>query len=497
MPIPVYRQQTSPQFVGAPRAQMPALVDKTGAGLLEMANQVYEFGKGLYNVQREADLQDRIGKATAEISELELSFDRDPDFRTAPARFQEQADAIRDKYMDGVTDSAVATAFRQKYQQIALSKSLNVRRDAWAKEKDYNVASLDANIDTYATAAANAKNPAEAALVESQARIAIASAQNGNWISAEDAGKRERTFLSKRDNAIVIRDLSIDPSMTATKLSLDPTYAANVDPVARERLADQAWRRAESDRKAADAAAEAERKRRGDELLKDALAKQADGSLTRAYADQIKAFIEPAEYKSLLAGLSGAERKDDAQAFATLEGLVESHPAEARRQAFIFHRAGLIRNETLASVNGRSRTLERQGGPRTPYERSRAFLTDTLKPSPLVNDPAGAARYALAVREFDDFAGVGKPTDKDLREKAEEIQKRYALVDMVDLARRTAAGAQPTPEQQLEALRAQGQSLMDDFQAKKIGEPEFKRKMADLDRARQAAEKAARANVGK
>jgi len=492
-----YRQQTTLSQVGVPRAQAAAAGDTIGAGLTQFANQIEQIGKGLFAAQREADLQDRIGKATAEISELELRFDKDQDFRTAPDRFKAETETIRDKYLDGVTDTAVATAFRKQFQQISLAKSINVRKDAWKKEIDYNRASLDANLDTYATAAANAKNPAEAAIVENQARIALASAQAGGWITAEDAGKRERSFLTKRDSAVVIRDLSIDPMMTATKLSLDPSYAANIDPVQRERLVDQAYRRADTEQKTRDAQAERERKARGDELLKDALAKQADGKLTRAYVDQIKDFIEPSEYKSLLAGLNGADRKDDPQAFAELQGLIYTNAVEAEARARVLHQNGRIKNETLASVISRSREISRQEGPRTEYERSRLFITDTLKPSALVNDPAGSARYALAIREFDDFMLVGKPTNKEIREKAEEIQKRFALVDMADLARRTAAGAQPTPEMQLQAIQVQAEKLIADKDAKKITEADFMKKMADLGKARVAAERAARANGGK
>lgn len=497
MALPIYRQQVTPQMVGSPRASAPGLVDPTGEALANLAGQVSKIGQDMQAVQREADLQDRIGKATAEIAELELTFERDQDFRTAPQRFQEQADAIRDKYLDGVNDSVVATAFRKQFQQLSLAKSINVRKGAWKKEADYNVASLDANLDTYATAAANAKNPAEAALVESQARIAITTAQTGGWISAEDAGKRERAYLTKRDSAIVIRDMSLNPGLTATKLSLDPAYAAHVDPVARERYVDQAFRRSLEAKRSADAAAETARKARGDELYKEALFRQAKGTLTPAYVEEVRAFIEPTEYKALLAGMSGADRKDDPQAFSEVQSMLYRNPALAQSMAFFLHKNGKLRNETLSSVLSRAREIERSGGPRTPYERERAFITDTLKPSSMVNDPAGSARYALAIREFDDYA-LEKPREpKELREKAEEIQKRYALVDMAELARRTSAGVRNDPEQQIEALQVEGERLLQDFQSKKIDEPTFRKRMSDLNRAREAAEKARNTSAGK
>lgn len=499
MPLRIapYQQQTSLSVVGAPRASAPSVVDPTGAAVQQLAGTVMKIGADMYQVQREADLQDRVGKFTAEVSALELEFDRDQEFRTAPDRFNERANALRDKYLDGVTDNGVATAFRKQAQTLTLAKSINVRKDAWKKEGDYNVASLDSNIDTYANAAANAKNPAEAAIVENQARLAIASAQSGGWLTAVDAGKRERTFLTKRDSAVVIRDMGIDPMLTATKLSIDTGYVANLDPVARERYADQAFRRAESETRQHDAAAERERKARGDELMKEALNRQNSGTLTSGYVEQIRPFVEPTEYKSLLAGLSGADRKDDPQAFSDLQGLVYTNPAEAERQAFIQHRNGRIRNETLTAVLTRAREISRQEGPRTAYERERLFITNAIKPSDLVRDPSGSARYALVIREYDDYAMSGQRTDAELREKADAVLKKYTMVDMVELARQTASGAKPTPEMQLKSINEEAQRLMADRAANKITQQVFNQKMEPLNRLRKAAEKAAGANGGK
>jgi hypothetical protein len=496
MPLRVaYQQQTSVSQSGMPRAQATPVVDP-GNALQKFAGEIATYGKELYQAQREADLQDRIGKATAELSTLELDFERDQDFRTSPQRFNEASDAIRDKYLDGVNDAAVATAFRKQYGNLALSKSLNVRKASFAKEKDYNVASLDSNIDVYATSAANAKNPAEALIVENQARIAIASSQANGWITAEEAGKRERTFLGKRDTAVVLRDLSIDPALTATKLSLDPTYAGNIDPVQRERLVANAYSRADTQQRQADAAAEKARKARGDELLKDAYSRGEKGALTRAYVEEIKPFVEPHEYKSLLKSLGGEDRKDNPTAFAELQGLVYTNPQEAERRAFLLHRNGQIRNETLYSTLSRAREIGRSEGPRTEYERSRQYITNAIKPSDMVPDPAASARYAVVLREFDDFANSGKRTDDELRKKSDELLERYTMVNMVELARRTASGAQRTPQDQLKAIDAEEAQLVTDFETKKITKEQFNRKADTLKKARAAAQRAA-SNGGK
>ncbi len=198
-----------------------------------------------------------------------------------------------------------------------------------------------------------------------------------------------------------------------------------------------------------------------------------------------------------MAGLRGEDRKDDPTTFAMLEGLVETNPAEARRQAFTQHRNGRITNQTLSSINSRTRSIERQEAPRSPYERERTHIVNVLKPSEFVTDPAPGARFALAIREFDDYAAVGNRTDKELREKADEVVKRYSMIDMARIARETGLGAQPTPEQQLEALRQRALELISKKEAKTISESQFKKEMERLNKAREAAEKARSVNGGK
>lgn len=489
-----YQQQTALSVVGAPRASVPNVIDPTGAAIAHLGAEVQKVSADAYEVQRAMDLQDRIGKFTAEVSTLELQFDRDQDYRSAPQRFKEQADALRDKYAEGLNDSVVATAFKRQAQTITTSKHVNVIRDAFKKESAYSIAALDTNIDTYATQAANARNPGEAMVVENQARIAIATAQASGFIDPVEAGKRERKFFEKRDTAVVIRDMSIDPMITASKLSLDPEYAKGVDPVQRERLTDQSWRRSESVRKAQDTAAEKERKRLGDENLKEAFSRLEKGGLTRDYVEGIRSTLEPTEYKSLLASLNGTDRKDDPVAYAELQGLVYSDPAGVERRAYALHQQGRIRNETLSQTINRAREISRQEGPRTAFERERQYITNAIKPSDLVPDAAASARYALVIREYEDFANGGKRTDAELREHADGLLKKYTQIDMIDLAKKTASGARPTPEKQLESISADEDALAKDFEAKKITQQEFNRKAETLKRARRAAEKAANAH---
>jgi hypothetical protein len=503
MPITInrYQQQTLPQSGGMPRASVLPLNDDSGQSLYRLGAELQQLNTQFTKARREADLNDRIGRATAELAELELGFENDQDFRTAGDRFNQAAQDIRNRHLDSLDDAAVKSAFTKQFQQLSLAKSINVRKGALKKERDYNVASLDTSLDVYATQAANAKNPAERELVVNQARLAMASAQTGGWISAVDAGNRERKFLSRMDEATVLRDMSIDPSMTADKLALDPSYAVNIDPVQREKWADQAYRRSESERVREDRRVERERKQRGDEIMKQAWEMLEKGSLTREFVQNARPYVEPGEYHSLIKGMKeGGSGRNDESALADLNRIlyVENNPQEAERKAFQYQKAGLLKSTTLGTFLSTTRSHSRQEGPRSPFEREKAFIVNALKPSVLVPDPASNARFALALREFEDY-GAANPnaTQSDLRAKADGIIKDRSIVDMVQIAEKTGLSARNNPQATLDDIRERGAALLQQKEQGRISDTEYRKKAAELNRARVAAEQALNQGAGR
>lgn len=488
-PVGSYQVSGDPTTVERATARLGQSVENVG-------DAIYKIDKELSKARQASQLSDAVGRATGELAELELSFQSDQDFKTAPKRYAERAELVQQKYEALIDDPIVRDAFGVRFRDVANTKRLNVVKNAFAQEADYNVAVLDRNEVIYATNAANAANVAERDVIVDQYRIDLANMRMRNWITDVEAGRRERAFLGKIDQATVTRDMVTNPAETAAKLSLDAEYAKNIPVEQRERLIDQAYRRSGEEQRAREAAVERERKRIGEEYMKEAVKLQDAGTLTEAFVERIKPFVEWREYQGLRESLRGGAKNDDPGTFAYIEGLVETNPAEARRQAFVQHRNGRITNQTLQSVSSRTRAIERQEGPRSGYERERAHITQVLKPSEFVTDPAPGARYALAVREFDDYAGAANRTDAELRTKADEVVKRYSMVDMAALARQTGLGARADPQEQIDANLAEARRLMADREAKKISEAEFKRKMRELDRSTAAAERAL-ANGGK
>lgn len=478
-----------------PRASVPDLAPGPGAALVHFGDQLGRVEQELTKTRREADLTDRLGRATAELADLELTYEKDTDFKTAGSRFQQAVDEVKSKYIDGA-DPVVAQAFGKRYSELALAKSLSVRKAAVKREMDYNVASLDTSLDVFATSAAKAKSPEERDLIDNQARVAIASAVASGSITQEDAGKRERRYRSRLDEATVLRDMQENPSITADKLAIDPSYAANVDPVQRERYVSQAYTRAESIRTREEARIAKEHKQRGDELMMDAWSRLEAGKLTRDHIENIRGFLSPGEYHSLLRGVrekkeSSAMKNDEAAVAAVYRKLyVENDPDGAEKLAFRYQQNGLMKAATLGAVIGTARSISRQEGPRTEYERSRQYIVQVLDAGALSGDPAPKARMGVALRELDDYVAGGKRTDEEVRKKANEVVSRYQIIDMNDLITKTGLGARNDPQMTLDRITGEASRLQREVEAKRMSKGDFDKRMTNLNAQRKAAEAA-------
>lgn len=461
----------------------------------EMGAAIEQISTKLAESRRASQLTDALGKAAAELEEKTIAYQRDQDFKTAPARFKKDAEVIGQTWAKSIDDPAVREMFGRQYQTRALAKHLQVLQGTAKQEQDYNVASLDERESVYVRSAVEAPEGVGREAVLNELRADLQLMRKSGWITDVDAGRRERSVLGKIDQAIVTRDAAADPVSTAGRLANDPAYAPHLPPDVRERIADGTMRRAESERARQEREEEKRRRLLGDERLKEAFDLDAQGKLTRGHVESIRADVSPAEYKSLLKALEGdGEVKDDPKAFAELQALVYDDPREAERRAFKYHAGKQIKNDTLAAILNRARGVDRQEGPRSPYERERQYVTQVLKPSDFVPDPAASARYAIAIREFDDFAVGGKRTDAELRDKANDIVKRRSITNMVDLAKSTSMEVTADPAKQLESASAKTTQLKAELEAKRITPQKYNQEMAKVNKVIKAAQAAQEAN---
>lgn len=187
------------------------------------------------------------------------------------------------------------------------------------------------------------------------------------------------------------------------------------------------------------------RKEKGDEMMKEALSRLDPQSgqprLDRQFIEAARPWVSPAEYKSLLQMQRGGlasdgsrSAKSDPGTYRHLQMLLRDDPEQAQKEAFNAHANGLISNSDLSSITGKASTLDRQGGPKTVYERVRQYISGSLDPGPMVTDPIGRGRLASAMNEFDawveDAPKGHKRSDSEIEARGEEIIRQWQLVNM-------------------------------------------------------------------
>lgn len=251
----------------------------------------------------------------------------------------------------------------------------------------------------------------------------------------------------------------------------------------------------------ADRAAQERRKKIADDAMKGGWDLLFSGKLTRNHIESIRPVIQESDYKALLEGLRGVgtEVKDDPATFRTLQSLVYTRPFEAEREAFTAHRNRLLSSGSLASILSRAREIAREQGPKSQYERSRAYIINQMDPGPLVTDPAGKSRMADALDAFDSWhiAGQGKRSDADIDSRAKEVVDQYKFITFSDtvislpvprgvrIDRQT--GDVPLMETQ---IMEAGRRLQENVAAGRLTPQEYAQEMATLNRWRRAAERA-------
>lgn len=207
-----------------------------GEAVAGVGDAIFRIQKHVDDARKASEISDVLNRATMDLGEQTLAFQRDQDFKTSPARFKAAADELGAKYAGQFTDDIARETFKREYGRVALSQHLNVMSSAARQEQDSNVAGLDSSLDVYAQAAANAQNPLERDVAIRQAQMAIVAQRKAGWITDVDAEKRLHVFQTKLEHAGVLRDIGNDAGVVAKKLAEDPSYAPNLDPLSRQQL---------------------------------------------------------------------------------------------------------------------------------------------------------------------------------------------------------------------------------------------------------------------
>jgi hypothetical protein len=248
----------------------------------------------------------------------------------------------------------------------------------------------------------------------------------------------------------------------------------------------------------ADKAVKAASAKLAEDAMKEAWNRLNSGKLSKSYIEQIRPLLSAPEYHSLLtATKEGGGQRTDPGTFRRLQELMYSNPKEAETFAFTAHKNGLLSNENLSSALSRSRELDRSGGPKSEYERSRNFIRGSLDPGPMVNDPVNRSRLAEALDTFDRWvdAGQGKRTDSEIQKRGQEVIEQYRFINLSDTVlalpsprsgqiRRNPADKTGITTDILSAHR----KAQADFEAGRMSKADYDQEMNILNRWRKAAQ---------
>lgn len=426
-----------------------------------------------------------------------------------------------DKYMDETVNRAPTDAARNYTQQ----RLLDFRADLGSKSTVYEAqARVDYRHDQYTGASDKLSKLMQRDPAQFEKGLAelLASIDASDMPQIKKSDLREKT-IAKVAGAAVWSQIQKSPTgflqsigfygeapapagTKTRKTSGDLTdVTGNVafDMLPFERRA-QAFQQAISTKATVDADAaritESQRKDLAAKAEKDLWERHALRTLKLEDVQAQKQVLDAPSYRALLEAVSkGPNRHDDPGAISHLTTLMYTDPAAAARYASTAYSNGKLADDTYRTESARAHSLAREGGLKSEFERSRAWIATTLNPGELIKDPVGRQRLGDALREFDDWM-LNPPkknephTDKAIRERAEEILDQYRFIDLRDsvMALRVPRGVtiRRTADKAIlaEDIAKAGQKLIERRDGKVITPQEYNNEMGQLNKWRKALE---------
>lgn len=460
-----------------------------------LVDQLAQLGEKWQEAQRVSDLADANLAGLRALSDLELKLQQDPDWRSMPQRFEDGAAEIRDRIAAGLGDATVRTMFERDFEERVITRRVQVRTAALGRETDAARASLDANLDTYSGLAAAARSDVERAEILGLARGEIFGKAQAGFITLEDAGKRERQFLARVDEADVLRGLTFDPDGTLQSL-LDPGLYPNLDEVARSRLIDRAQARADAlareriaAQEAAERAAERAERERAEEIAKEGDRLAAGGQLTAEWIEANRGALDGSDYRYFYGKLRGADAKTDPFVYSDLRTRAAAGE-DVRGAARAELQSGRLTESSYDKIVAEVEGAGIAGELPSWYKRGLDYIGDALRVSDVNPDPAAAQRKANAIDDWRDWAANHKDaTPADAQKEYRRIVAESAIIDFNEM---TLTLRQPSylvgsrAEPDLDATEAETVAA---FEAGEIDRAEFERQAALIERWRQAIDR--------
>ncbi len=209
---------------------------------LRLGDQLTDFVQEKQRARNAAALMKAETDATTALTDLELEFEKDPDFKTQEERFPERANELRDQIAKTIDDEATKQKFTLSFDRFAAAKKSAVVRRAFRREVDETVAGLDNSLTSLAREAGFANNEVERDEIVAKGFAQIGDLADNGFITQRDAERRRQVFRTEIDTAQVRELITENPGLAITMLEDEENFPA-LDPTARAVLADQAKNR--------------------------------------------------------------------------------------------------------------------------------------------------------------------------------------------------------------------------------------------------------------
>lgn len=184
-----------------------------GAGVARAATALDQFAEAEQRMRDETDLRAARVQFSRRLGEIEVDFQgRDlRDSQAAATEFQRVAGEARDEIGQNLSGRA-RQLWGNTADELIIPREFNVRRDAFQRNSQAAVATLQDDLRSNANFAAAARNPAERETYLREGQASIDGAVSAGFINPEAAGRLARGFRSDVQMADVNRLMGTDPA---------------------------------------------------------------------------------------------------------------------------------------------------------------------------------------------------------------------------------------------------------------------------------------------
>lgn len=175
-------------------------------------------------------------------------------------------------------------------------------------------------------------------------------------------------------------------------------------------------------------------KEAGDGFMREAFSRIDKGELSSDYVEQIRPFVSPTEYKSLLSALRGENNIDDTETLIDIRDKVDSMPPDKFKElADGYLRSGKLKSATWSTYIQRNIQARRDDQPASPAKSGRQHIETSIDPG-VIQDPAVSTMIRInrgnAKVEFDNWIEANPTASRsDALNVANDIIRRYQSVD--------------------------------------------------------------------